>query len=243
MGTLSGKQITEFVRTKKLIIEPFDKILVSPASYDLRLGSKILASPLGAQQLGVVITLTPEYPAYQIQPGQMVAALSAEKLQLPLDISGRFGIRSRFSRLGINAFGGLQLDPGFRGRLLMNLLNVGPEPVPITLDEPLFSVEFQRLEEMAEVGYSGIYQDQEDFPRDQYDFILGARTTSLAEIPALRREIARLSTLIEELEELLGDPDEGLEIKPEVQERLLRSKGLPRESLIPAEDMHRRLRL
>lgn len=236
MSALSGKKIAELVKNGILIIDPFDTKLIQPASYDLRLGPKILASPLSSEKLGIVIQLTEKDPSYQIQSGQMAGVLSLEKLKVPLEICGRFGIRSTFARRGINAFGGLQLDPGFRGRLTMNLLNVGPEPVTITLHEPLFTVEFQRLEEPADVEYSGPYQDQDDFPADQYNYILSARTTSLAEIPLLRKEMTRLSALIEDLEESLPDPDEGLELRPEIKERLLKSSKLPRNCLLsPAE--------
>jgi len=236
MGILSGKQISELVKKKELLIEPFEPEFIQPASYDLRLGRKILASPLNSETLGMVIELTEKNLTYQIHSGQMIGVLSHEKLIIPLNICGRFGIRSTFARRGINAFGGLQLDPGFRGRLTMNLLNVGPEPVTLTLYEPLFTVEFQKLEEPAEVGYSGPFQDQDDFPADQYNYILSARTTSLAEIPLLRKEMTRLSVLIEEFEENFPDLDEGLELRPEIKERLLKSSKLPRDRLLsPAE--------
>ena len=236
MGILSGKQISGLVKKRKLVIEPFEPEFIQPASYDLRLGHKILASPLSSGNLGMVIELTKENSTYQIHSGQMIGVLSLEKLKIPLNICGRFGIRSSFARRGINAFGGLQLDPGFRGRLTMNLLNVGPEPVTLTLYEPLFTVEFQKLEEPAEMGYSGPFQDQDDFPADQYNYILSARTTSLAEIPLLRKEMTRLNALLEEFEENLPDPDEGLELRPEIKEKLLRSSKLPRNLLLsPAE--------
>jgi len=172
----------------------------------------------------------------------MVSVLSAERLELPLDMSGRFGIRSEFARRGLNAFGGIQLDPGFEGRLIVNLLNVGPEPITITFGEPFFSVEFQRLEEPAESGYSGTYQYQEDFPQEQYEFIISARTTSLAEIPTLRQEVARLSVLVEELEEKLPDPDEGLELRPEIENRLRHSLQAARDSLLSVDEMRNNLR-
>jgi len=243
MSTLSGKKIAELVGDGTLKIEPFNPKLIQPASYDLLLGPKILASPLSSEKLGIVIDLTEKNPSYEIQSGQMVGVLSLEKLKLPLDICGRFGIRSTFARRGINAFGGLQLDPGFRGRLTMNLLNVGPEPVTITLHEPLFSVEFQRLEEPAEAAYSGPFQDQDDFPADQYNYIIMARTTSLAEIPHLRIEITRLNALIEELEENLPDPDEALELRPEIKERLLRSSRLPRNFFVSPAEIRKKLNL
>lgn len=241
MGVLSGRQIKDLVRSGKLSIEPFDEALVQPATYDLRLGPKILASPLSADKLGVVIELTQDNPSYEIQSGQMIGVLSFEKMRLPLDISGRFGIRSAIARKGVNAFGGIQLDPGFRGHLTMNLLNVGPEPVTLTRHEPILSVEFARLEEEAEVAYSGPYQDQDDFPADQYNYILQARTTSLAEIPTFRKDIRRLNALIEELEERMADPDADLELRADVEERLLRSSKLPRGSLMSASEMRKKL--
>jgi len=242
MGILSGRQIKELVGNGKLQIKPFNVEQVQPASYDLKVDTKILASPVSPEKLGSVVILNPEKPSYGILPGQMVGVLSLERLELPLELCGRFGIRSYFARFGINAFGGLQLDPGFRGRLTMNLLNVGPEPVTVTLDDLLFSVEFERLDEPADVPYSGPYQDQEDFPEEQYNYILQAHTTSLAEIPTLRMEIARLSGVIEELEEGLPDPDEGLELRPEIKDRLNQSSRIPHSSLVSAEEIRRRLK-
>jgi len=241
MGTLSGLQIRRLVAAKKLVVDPFDDELVQPASYDLRLGDRVLASPLSPDILGNLIQLNEKSPTYRIQSGQMIAAISAERLELPLDICGRFGIRSEFARRGLIAFGGLQLDPGFRGRLTLNLLNVGPEPISVTLSNPLFSVEFQTLDEPADAGYEGAYQGQEDFPKEQYDFILSARTTSLAEIPTLRQEVTRLSVLIEELEEKLPDPDEGWELRPEVERRLRESLEVSSSSLLSVDEVRKNL--
>lgn len=242
MGVLSDGQIRRKVENGDLLIEPFNLEQLNSASYDLRLYSKILASPISPEKLGKVVVLSKEKPSYDILSGQMVGVLSWEIIKLPLDLCGRFGIRSALARLGINAFGGLQLDPGFRGRLTMNLLNVGPEPVTISLNDILFSVEFEHLDEPAENPYSGPYQDQEDFPEDQYNYILSAHTTSLAEIPTLRTEVARLSNLIEELEESLPDVDEGLALRPEVIERLKASSNLPHSSLLSIEEIRRKIK-
>lgn len=242
MGILSGRQITSLVGSGKLLIEPFNPEQVQPASYDLKIGTKILASPVSPEKLGKIIVLSKEKPSYGIQSGQMVGVLSSERLEIPLELCGKFGIRSSFARFGINAFGGLQLDPGFRGRLIMNLLNVGPEPVTVNLNDLLFSVEFERLDEPSDVPYSGPYQDQDDFPEEQYNYIMSAHTTSLAEIPTLRTEVARLSGLIEEFEESLPDIDEGLELKPGVMDRLRQSSKLPHSSLVSADEIRRRLK-
>lgn len=247
MGMITGRQITEFVNNKKLGIKPFNRKLIQPASYDLRLHNKILASPLGEDKLGEEVTLEETRPHYKIQPGQMVGVLSYETIKLPLDMCGKFGIRSSFARKGINAFGGIQLDPGFSGRLDMSLLNVGPEPVKITLHEPFFTVEFMRLEEEAEKGYDGPYQNQDDFPKDQKKYILSARTTSLAEIPTLRRSINELNTtfkvFIEEFEERSPDLDDGLELRPEIEEKLIESSRLPRSAFLSPAEIRKKLGL
>jgi dCTP deaminase len=176
MSILTGRQIRELAFSGQFLIDPFDDSLVEPATYDLRLFHKVLASPVGETQLGKVIDLR-EYPnGFKVLSGQMIAVLSLERINLPLNIVGRFGIRSSLARKGMNAFGGVQLDPGFRGRLMMNLVNVGQGPIPINNEDPLFSVEFSRLEENVEQGYSGPFQDQDDFPADQYNYILSAGT-------------------------------------------------------------------
>lgn len=242
MSVISGRQIKQFITQGKLRIEPFNDKQLQPASYDLKLGTKILASPTGPEKLGRVVVLSKDKPSFSIEPGQMIGVISYEKLNLSLGIIGRFGIRSSFARKGINAFGGLQLDPGFNGRLIMNLLNVGPESVALKLDDLLFTVEFELLDEEAENPYSGPYQEQDDFPEDQYNYIMSAHTTSLAEIPTLRTEVSRLSNVIQELEEGLPDPDEGLILKPEIKKKLEKSAQLPRNLFVSADEIRNRLR-
>lgn len=244
MAILPDHHIKKLVKSGKLVINPFDEKLVHPASYDLCLGGKILASPLGPDELGATIELNEKKSSYWIQTGQMVGVISAEWMELPLDLcGGDFGIRSEYARRGIVAFGGVQLDPGWRGRLTLNLQNVGPEPVKITLNDPIFTVVFYRLEEPAEEGYSGNYQDQDDFPQEQYDYILSAHTTSLAEIPTLRQEMAKLNVLLEELEERLPDPDEGLELNPEFERSLHEACQKPHVSPITPDEAWERFNL
>ncbi len=48
---------------------------------------------------------------------------------------------------------------------------------------------------------------------------------SIEELRALIADVVE-----EKLRELVGDPDAGLQLRPEIQERLLRTLNLPRES-------------
>ncbi len=242
MGALSGGQIVELVTKGELVIDPFDEKLVQPATYDLRLGDKILASPLGPVEHGGPVQLSRDRPSYDVITGQMVSVKSAEYIELPLTVaSGSFGIRSHYAKLGFIAFGGVQLDPGFHGVVIMNLQNVGPEPIPLKMNDPFFTVQFERLEQPASKGYDGPNQGQRDFPDDLIRFIESARTTSLAEIPGLRREIARLSVQLEALTDKLPAPENDFELKEEVIDALHRSSTKPRDSLITLDEMRSRL--
>lgn len=227
MATLSGDAIQRLVKTGQLQIEPFYEDAIQPASYDLRLGKRALISPKGDES-GKAVDLDKEKDqTLTILPGQYVAILTEEKLGLPDDICARFGLKSSLARKGLMSFGGIQVDPGFVGRLAISLFNVGPENIQIRLGTPTFTIEFERLEEPATKPYSGEYQYQDDFPAEQYNFILSAHTVSLADIPDLREQVRQLNNrlavvdvLREDIEELIGDPDQGLELNDEVKQRL-----------------------
>lgn len=229
MAILSGDAIRRLVQAERLRIEPFHEDAIQPASYDLRLGKRALISPKGDER-GRAVDLDKEKDqTVAILPGQYVAILTEEKLGLPNDICARFGLKSSFARRGLMAWGGIQVDPGFIGRLAISLFNVGPEDIHLKLDTPIFTIEFNKLEEPATEPYSGEYQYQDDFPAEQYNFILSAHSVSLAEIPDLREQIKDLNNrlavvdiLREDIEELLEDPDRGQELKDEVKERLMR---------------------
>jgi len=210
MAVLSRELIEKLVEAQVLKIEPFYKDGIQPASYDLRLGNTILVTPIKRGERGRPIDLDKEKgEKYMIRPGEFVAALTEESLSLPDDICGRFGVKSSLARKGLVAFGGIQIDPGFVGRLAISLFNVGPEDIELKLGEPTFTVEFHRLEEPTKNPYGSdpqkhTYQGQTDFPADQRNFIINAHTTSLAEIPVIRTDMEQIGRRVNILEILRG---------------------------------------
>jgi len=60
----------------------------------------------------------------------------------------------------------------------------------MTLGREMFTVEFHTLETPADRPYSGSFQNQDDFPHVQEEFVLNAHTMSLAEIASLPTEVA-----------------------------------------------------
>ena len=108
----------------KHMIEPFREAQLQPASYDLRLGLRILAPVPQQVNLGVAkgCINTPSYTElwlpYVLEPGEFILAHTEETLTLPNDIAGKFEGKSSLGRLGLmtHITAGF-IDPGFCGNL------------------------------------------------------------------------------------------------------------------------------
>lgn len=190
MTVLSKSTIQESVKSGTLGIAPFNRNGLQPASYDMRLHWRILVSPTRHER-GREIDLRMEPGRkFAVEPGRFLGVLTKERVKMPLMMAGRFGLRSEFTRHGLISFGGIQIDPGFEGRIAISLFHAGPEPINLVLNSRMFTVEFHNLDTPVDKGYSGQFQKQYDFPKMQREFILNAQTVSLAEINALPDEVA-----------------------------------------------------
>ena len=193
MSILSNTSLIELHEAGSRFIDPFREDSLEPASYDVHLHWRLLVSPTRREK-GRIVNLNDEPNGrFMIDTGRLVGVLTEEKFDMPLDLSARFGLRSEFTRKGLVAFAGIQIDPGFQGRLAMSLFHTGPEPIELVNGKKMFSVEFHRLEQPATRGYSGIYQGNVDFHPSQEKFILEANTASLSEIGDLPGELETLS--------------------------------------------------
>ena len=193
MSVLSDTSLIKLYESGVKLIAPLHRDSLEPASYDMHLHWRLLVSPTRHER-GRSIDLREEpNNRFLIGTGRLVGVLTEEVFDMPLDVSGRFGLRSEFTRQGLVAFGGIQIDPGFQGRLAMSLFHTGPEPIELVTGQKMFTVEFNRLEEPASKGYSGIYQGHRDFHPSHERFILMANTSSLSEVHQLPEQLENLS--------------------------------------------------
>ena len=164
MSILSRNTILQSVESGTLGIEPFYQDGLEPASYDLRLHWELLVSPSRHERAQPIDLRNEPGNKYAVQPGRFVGILTDEILTIPLSIAGRFGLRSEFTRQGLVWFGGIQLDPGFRGRIAISLFNAGPEPIALEWRRKTFTVEFNFLDQPVEESqrYAGDFQNQEE---------------------------------------------------------------------------------
>ena len=81
-----------------------------------------------------------------------------ERINMPKDLIGLVGLRSSYSRLGLQMPLGF-IDPGFVGQLTMEISG-GTFPVLLHSGDRVFHVIFAALKEASETAYNGRYQNQ-----------------------------------------------------------------------------------
>lgn len=194
MSTLSGDQIKAEVESKtgRIGIEPFDADNVEPASYDMTLGSEAFIPEDEHKQ--------------RLEPGSMLSIpaggtaliLTRERLTVGNDIAGHVGLRSYYTRKGIDILKGPQIDPGFEGPLHVVLINLSPSKQAIPYGEPIVTVEFVELSEPVEEGYDGKYQMQDSITQQEIDDLMEGEGIALSEAVEAMQNIARDVATLEE---------------------------------------------
>lgn len=111
MAVLPDQRIKELCKAEKPLIAPFNPDLLSPASYDIRVGPRAIRS---VRERRPLVNLEEER-ILQIGTGEFAEILTLERLNLPRDVCGRFGLRSYFARKGLILFGGGTCRPRVLG--------------------------------------------------------------------------------------------------------------------------------
>ncbi len=136
---LSDRSIRALLASGRLAIDPFDPGSIQPSSIDLRLDARFRVfrstrythiDPRADQpDLTELLVLDDAHP-FVLQPGQFCLGNTFEELSLPDDVVGRLEGKSSLGRLGlvIHSTAGY-VDPGFRGRLTLELSNAAALPI------------------------------------------------------------------------------------------------------------------
>jgi dCTP deaminase len=160
---LSDKSIREELATGRLSIEPLDPHALQPASVDLRLDRVFrvfrqtdrphidVRQP--CDDLTEAVEIEDDQP-FLIHPGEFVLAGTLESITLPDDLVARLDGRSSLGRLGllVHATAGY-VDPGWSGRLTLELSNATRLPIAVYHGMKICQVSFLRLSTAAERPY------------------------------------------------------------------------------------------
>jgi dCTP deaminase len=141
VSVLSDRTIREYLEAGKLGIEPLDEDSIQPASVDLRLGPsfrifRVTSRPFvdvqhPMEDLTELVETAPEEP-FIIHPGTFCLGATIETITLPDDIVARVDGKSSLGRLGllVHATAGY-VDPGWTGRLTLELSNQSQMPIAL----------------------------------------------------------------------------------------------------------------
>ena len=91
-------------------------------------------------------------------------ASTIEYFEMPHNILGKVYNKSTWARHGLNVMTTV-IEPGWRGYLTLELVNLGHEPLIILEGDPIAQITFEMLDMPTEQPYTGKYQDQEAGPQ------------------------------------------------------------------------------
>lgn len=197
---LAAQQIIEACRKGDILIDPFDENQVQAASYDLRVGGQ------GATTSTKKVVNVAEVGYILLQPGDFAIVTVLEELKLGPQYAGRFGLRSKYARKGLIATTGPQIDPGYRGRLILGVTNLTPKPISLPYKDDFVSVEFHRLEQPTTKPYAGPYQDKTSMGPEEIEAITESEGMALSEMLMTLRSLSQnVGTLTTNFASLAGE--------------------------------------
>jgi dCTP deaminase len=121
-GVLCDHEIHNLAR--RGLVSPFQVELVNPASLDVRLGENLLVEePKVPALLPLSIAGHTQEKPFMLQPHQFVLAETAEEFNFPDSVAGQLALKSSRAREGIEHLLAGYIDPGYKGRLTLELQN------------------------------------------------------------------------------------------------------------------------
>lgn len=165
---LSDRDIKKALKKGRIKIKPepdFETQLGS-CSIDLHLGNKFrvfknsnypyidLKGPIDTHKI-MDQRIVPKGEPFIMQPGDFALATTIENLELADDLLGRIEGRSSLGRLGIIVHGTASVfDPGWNGKPVMELGNLGSLPVALYPGMRICAFTFEEVSSRVEVPYS-----------------------------------------------------------------------------------------
>ncbi len=162
---LSDKTLKAMLADGSLVVDPITEESIQPASIDCRLGDHYL---LIEDTHMDILTLDSEIKYREIQgdsitipPHTFLLATIAEYVKLPNDLTAFVEGRSSIGRIGLFIQNAGWVDPGFEGRITLELYNANSLPIKLQKGRRICQLVFAKMDQAAENPYRGKYQGQE----------------------------------------------------------------------------------
>lgn len=182
---MTNEMIHKAMTNGDLKITDFDEDALYPANYDMHLGEEAITSTyrekINPAQKGLLI----------IPAGDFALVTTHEKVELSSKIAGHIGLRSHYSKKGLALLSGLQIDPGFKGVLVIGLSNLSPRDIVIPYKDRFCTVEFFALAEPATIPYSGEYQSQKGILPQDLENLVEAQGMTFGQVIKLLGDLSQ----------------------------------------------------
>lgn len=159
---ITGRELKDAILSQSLM-QGGDEKCVEGVKYDFRSSSHILKAKYG-QPIDARKLSQSEMADLVIDPNEVVFVLSEERLTLPSDVIAQLSPKRKMSQLGVLTLGGLTIDPGYKGRLLVGLLNYSSTPFYLKPGKKLIAATFMRLSPPELSDLETCTESLEDFP-------------------------------------------------------------------------------
>lgn len=162
---LSDRTMRDEIERGRIRVEPLAEGAIQPSSIDLRLGNKMRVfrnnhiSHIDLRQdtaaLTEVIEMKPGQPFF-LRPLEFALGVTLERISVPNDLVARLDGKSSLGRVGllIHATAGL-VDPGWEGRLTLELMNLAPFPITLFAGMKIGQISFEVMSTPVENPYGG----------------------------------------------------------------------------------------
>ncbi|MCC8249116.1 dCTP deaminase [Saccharothrix luteola] len=160
---LSDRDLRKEVESGRLVLDPFDDVMVQPSSIDVRLdrffrvfnNTRYTHIDPSMQQDDLTSLVEPaDGEPFVLHPGEFVLGSTFELVTLPDDLAGRLEGKSSLGRLGLltHSTAGF-IDPGFSGHITLELSNVANLPITLWPGMKIGQLCLFRLSSSAEFPY------------------------------------------------------------------------------------------
>lgn len=173
---LSDADILKGVKEGRILIDPFKKRNIQPASYDLKLATKVRVfrnHSAGFVDVKKPVDITEiidmkKGGSFIVHPGEFILGATEEYVTLPNDVAATLEGRSSIGRLGliVHATAGF-IDPGFSGTITLEITNLSRLPIKIYAGMRISQLAFYQMSSPVRNPYGSKalkskYQGQRD---------------------------------------------------------------------------------
>lgn len=161
---LSDGTLKKMLKAGRLIIKPITKESIQPASVDCRLGNHFLIVE-GKKERLIDLNSSIKYREVEsdkiiILPHSFMLATTLEWVELPNNITAFVEGRSSIGRMGLFIQNAGWIDPGFKGRITLELYNANSTAIQVKAGRRICQLVFCKMDNPAKNPYHGKYQGQ-----------------------------------------------------------------------------------